>query len=151
MDKARRLVQSDMDKHGVTFTCDMPVPCPVISLDADRMTQVLLNLFLNAVQAMPDGGLLSVRGRMVSASPGDDGDGGVRNGDEFVLDIMDEGEGIAADKLQEIFSPYYTTKPKGTGLGLSIVKHGAALHHAEVELKSVLGEGTCITLRFPKE
>ena len=149
VDKARRLVQSDMDKHGVTFTCDMPVPCPVISLDADRMTQVLLNLFLNAVQAMPDGGLLSVRGRMVSASPGDDGDGGVRNGDEFVLDIMDEGEGIAADKLQEIFSPYYTTKPKGTGLGLSLVHKIMEAHDGCIEVKSEPGRGAMFSLRLP--
>ncbi len=148
--KARRLVQSDMDKHGVTFTCDMPVPCPVVSLDADRMTQVLLNLFLNAVQAMPDGGLLSVRGRLVSASPRDDGDGGVvRIVDEFVLDIADEGEGIAADKLQEIFSPYYTTKPRGTGLGLSLVHKIVEAHGGCIEVKSEPGRGAVFSLRLP--
>ena len=72
------------------------------------MTQVLLNLFLNAVQAMPDGGRLMVRARM--------------EGTELALDVADTGCGIAPERLADIFSPYFTTKASGTGLGLSIVR-----------------------------
>ena len=81
---------------------------------------------------------------------------GTENGRPFVQ-VADTGIGIAPADQQRVFERFYRVDKShskmtgGTGLGLSIVKHGAALHHAEVELKSVLGEGTCITLRFPKE
>ena len=81
---------------------------------------------------------------------------GMENGRPFVQ-VSDTGIGIAPADQQRVFERFYrgdkshSKMTGGTGLGLSIVKHGAALHHAEVELKSALGEGTCITLRFPKE
>ncbi|MFR6188308.1 MAG: sensor histidine kinase [Butyricicoccus sp.] len=81
---------------------------------------------------------------------------GTENGRPFVQ-VSDTGIGIAPADQQRVFERFYRVDKShskmtgGTGLGLSIVKHGAALHHAEVELKSALGEGTCITLRFPKE
>lgn len=81
---------------------------------------------------------------------------GTENGRPFVR-VADTGIGIAPADQQRVFERFYRVDKShskmtgGTGLGLSIVKHGAALHHAEVELKSALGEGTCITLRFPKE
>lgn len=81
---------------------------------------------------------------------------GTENGWPFVR-VADTGIGIAPADQQRVFERFYRVDKShskmtgGTGLGLSIVKHGAALHHAEVELKSALGEGTCIALRFPKE
>ena len=81
---------------------------------------------------------------------------GTENGRPFVQ-VSDTGIGIAPADQQRVFERFYRVDKShskmtgGTGLGLSIVKHGAALHQAEVELKSALGEGTCITLRFPKE
>ena len=81
---------------------------------------------------------------------------GTESGRPFVR-VADTGIGIALADQQRVFERFYRVDKShskmtgGTGLGLSIVKHGAALHHAEVELKSALGEGTCITLRFPKE
>ena len=81
---------------------------------------------------------------------------GTESGRPFVQ-VSDTGIGIAPTDQQRVFERFYRVDKShskmtgGTGLGLSIVKHGAALHHAEVELKSALGEGTCITLRFPKE
>ena len=81
---------------------------------------------------------------------------GTESGRPFVQ-VSDTGIGIAPADQQRVFERFYRVDKShskmtgGTGLGLSIVKHGAALHHAEVELKSTLGEGTCITLRFPEE
>ena len=81
---------------------------------------------------------------------------GTESGRPFVR-VADTGIGIAPADQQRVFERFYRVDKShskmtgGTGLGLSIVKHGAALHHAEVELKSALGKGTCITLRFPKE
>ena len=83
------------------------------------MTQVLLNLLLNAIQAMPGGGRLTARVRFRSHSGEDAADSGY--GDTLLLDIEDTGEGIPKDKIQQIFSPYYTTKARGTGLGLSLI------------------------------
>ena len=99
------------------------------------MTQVLLNLFLNAVQAMPDGGMLVVRGRM--------------DGPELVLEVADTGCGIAPERLADIFSPYFTTKASGTGLGLSIVHKIVEAHDGTIEVASTPGSGTTFLMRFP--
>lgn len=154
VEKARRLLQADMETRNIRFEKDFPDPCPEIFLDADRIAQVLLNLFLNAVQAMPQGGTLSVRGRL--AMPDRDIDAAnpeasraMQGAGEFILEIEDTGEGIAADKLQEIFSPYYTTKAKGTGLGLSLAHKIVEAHDGDIEVKSTLGRGTCFALRLP--
>ena len=106
-----------------------------VRLDRDRMTQVLLNLFLNAAQAMPDGGRLMVRARM--------------EGTELALDVADTGCGIAPERLADIFSPYFTTKASGTGLGLSIVHKIVEAHDGTIEVASTPGEGTVFKLRFP--
>ncbi|MFR9040939.1 MAG: two-component system sensor histidine kinase NtrB, partial [Bilophila wadsworthia] len=105
VERARDMVRSDMDARRIRFEAELPEPPLSVRLDRDRMTQVLLNLFLNAVQAMPDGGRLMVRARM--------------EGTELALDVADTGCGIAPERLADIFSPYFTTKASGTGLGLS--------------------------------
>ena len=135
VERARRMVQSDMDARGIVFRAELPEPPLVVRLDRDRMTQVLLNLFLNAVQAMPDGGMLTVRGRM--------------DGPELVLDVADTGCGIAPERLADIFSPYFTTKARGTGLGLSIVHKIVEAHDGTIEVFSTPGAGTTFRLRFP--
>ena len=134
VDRARQMVQQDMDARSIAFRAELPQPPTAVRLDQDRMTQVLLNLFLNAVQAMPDGGMLTVRGRM--------------DGPELVLEVADTGCGIAPDRLADIFSPYFTTKASGTGLGLSIV-HKIVAHDGTIEVASTPGTGTTFLLRFP--
>ena len=135
VDRARQMVQQDMDARSIAFRAELPQPPTAVRLDQDRMTQVLLNLFLNAVQAMPDGGMLTVRGRM--------------DGPELVLEVADTGCGIAPDRLADIFSPYFTTKASGTGLGLSIVHKIVEAHDGTIEVASTPGTGTTFLLRFP--
>lgn len=147
LERAGTLVQADMDKSGINYVQEAPSPCPEVMLDADRMTQVLLNLFLNAIQAMPNGGTLTARVRFQSRTGSGTSPSG-RN-DVLLLDIEDTGEGIPKDKLQQIFSPYYTTKARGTGLGLSLVQKIVEAHDGETEVVSTEGKGTRFTLHLP--
>jgi len=146
LERAANLVRADMDKLGIRYTQEVPSPCPEVMLDADRMTQVLLNLFLNAIQAMPGGGTLTTRIRFQSRSGEEDAPG---SGDILLLDIEDTGEGIPKDKIHQIFSPYYTTKARGTGLGLSLVQKIVEAHDGEIEVASTVGKGTRFTLHLP--
>jgi len=99
------------------------------------MTQVLLNLFLNAVQAMPDGGMLRVRGRA--------------EGTELVLEVADTGCGIASERLADIFSPYFTTKGQGTGLGLATVHKIIEAHGGSISVTSEPGQGAVFRILLP--
>jgi two-component system sensor histidine kinase HydH len=104
-------------------------------LDSERLSQALLNLFLNAVQAMERGGVLRVEAGM--------------NGARLVLRVADTGCGIAPDLLPDIFNPYVTTKPSGTGLGLAIVHRIVEAHDGEIAVQSHVGQGTVFTLSLP--
>lgn len=108
--------------------------CPVL-IDADRIAQCLLNIYLNAIQAMGRDGTLSVRCE-------------AEDNHHVRITISDTGPGIAADQLNKIFDPYFTTKNKGTGLGLAIVHKIAEAHQARLKVESVPGRGTEFSLRF---
>lgn len=104
-------------------------------VDADKLRQVLINLMNNAVQAMPDGGQMS----LVSAQ---------RNGDVFIS-VQDTGVGIEAQDLERVFEPLFTTKAKGIGLGLALVKLLVEAHQGEIDVASERGKGTVFTVRLP--
>jgi len=108
--------------------------CPV-DIDPDRFTQCLLNLYLNAIQAMPDGGILKVNCDV-------DAD------QHACVRVGDTGVGIAAEDLGRIFDPYFTTKNKGTGLGLAVVQKIIDAHRARLQVDSTPGKGTTITVRL---
>ncbi|MEG2004473.1 MAG: ATP-binding protein [Bilophila sp.] len=133
--RAHRMVQQDMETRHIRFVLNIPTPAPLAWFDPDRMTQVLLNLFLNALQAMADGGTLTVTAQE------DDND--------LILKIQDTGCGILPEKVQDIFSPYFTTKASGTGLGLSIVHKIVEAHDGDIEVQSS-PEGTTFILRMRK-
>ncbi|MGJ3524003.1 ATP-binding protein [Nitratidesulfovibrio sp. D1] len=123
----------DGASHGLQ---EQPVPRAL--LDPDRFSQALLNVFLNALEAMPNGGELSVR---LAAAPGD----------RIAVSVRDTGGGIAPEHLATIFDPYFTTKSQGTGLGLAIVHKIVEAHGGEVSLRSVPGQGTEVTFLLPAE
>lgn len=109
---------------------------PSIQCDAKQIEQVLKNIIINALQAMPDGGVLTVETGQTAA-------GGV------FLSISDTGIGIPPEKLDSIFLPFVTTKTKGTGLGLSIVNRIVENHGGRVEVSSRVGEGTTFKVFLP--
>jgi len=110
---------------------------PVITGDAERLQQIFLNLFVNAVDAMPNGGALTV-----SLAP---------IGGSVQVRVSDTGHGISDQDRSRIFDPFFSTKPSGygTGLGLMMVRSIVAEHGGEIELESAPGEGTEFVLRFP--
>lgn len=110
--------------------------------DAFQMKQALLNLILNAVQAMPEGGRLSI----CACAERDEGSGAV-----IRLAVSDTGSGIRPDHLSRIFDPFFTTRDDGTGLGLAIVHTIAEAHRGRVEVDSRLGAGTTVALMLPAD
>src|SRR6266851_2774549 len=124
---------------------------PCILGDAEQLKQVFINLALNAVQAMPDGGRLAVRTRrprqplelgLSDASPR-------YAADQVEVRFADTGAGIPEEAKDRIFIPFYTTKSKGTGLGLAISQRIVKAHGGSIEVQSRLGEGSEFILRFP--
>jgi signal transduction histidine kinase len=101
--------------------------------------QALVNLVVNAIQAMPKGGTVTVR---VSADQ--------REAVSVArIEVADEGVGISPQTEKQIFQPFFTTKATGTGLGLAVVKRIADAHHGEVSVRSAQGGGTTFTLMLP--
>src|SRR5206468_1970589 len=111
--------------------------------------QVFINLTLNAVQAMPDGGRLTVRTRRPQ-NPLELSDASPRyTADMVEVRFADTGAGIPEEAKDRIFIPFYTTKSKGTGLGLAISQRIVKAHGGSIEVQSRLGEGSEFILRFP--
>ncbi|MEX1300363.1 MAG: ATP-binding protein [Desulfotignum sp.] len=131
------IVRHEARAAGIRVTEKIDTPLPQVLLDPDRFTQVLLNLYLNAMQAMKYGGDLTVDVRVEDKN--------------IVFTVSDTGEGIAADDQSSVFNPYFTTKKNGTGLGLAIAHKIIENHNGTIRLNSVKGKGTTFYLSIPLE
>lgn len=131
-----RLIEQEATAKNVQVQMDLNPDSVRADVDPDRLTQCFLNLYLNALQVMENGGQLTIRSSTR-------GDGSV------VIDIKDNGAGISPDDLGKIFDPYYTTKPKGTGLGLPIVHKIIEAHQGQVKVRSTVGQGTVFSIILP--
>jgi len=114
---------------------DLAKDSPHFVADTEKMTRVFVNLIKNAVEAMPQGGELTIRS--------EESDGNLR------LEFSDTGTGITEDAMGRIWTPFYTTKAKGMGLGLSISKRITEAHKGHISLESTVGKGTTITVSIP--
>jgi two-component system, chemotaxis family, CheB/CheR fusion protein len=121
--------------HGITLQLDGLDRFGRVSLHQNTFRRVLLNLLHNAMEAMPQGGMLTLRGRQQATT--------------VHLDISDTGIGIAPEQYTQIFEPLHTTKPGGTGLGLYIVQEVVAAHGGQVAVQSTVGAGTTFTITLP--
>ena len=128
---------AEAERRGITLTVDCPDNLPAINADPGMLGQALLNLALNACQAMPDGGTLKIACRV-----------GPKRTVEIAVE--DTGVGIPPENLGRIFDLYFTTKEKGSGIGLSMVYRIVQLHDGEVEVQSTPGRGTRFRLMFPQ-
>ena len=124
--------------HGRVLENRVQPDLPSIRVDANQLSQVLMNLLLNAAQATPAGGKITVSAER-SASEKD-----------VVIRIVDTGCGIPADVLPHVFEPFFTTKRgKGTGLGLSISQTYVRSHNGEIQIDSAVSRGTTVTITLP--
>ena len=135
------LLERELSKYRISVELQIE-EVPQIQAIGNQLQQVLLNLLINARQAMPDGGQLIVR---------------LYADDQFVnLAVRDFGTGIPQDKLKKIFQPYFSTKDGpdesgkgGTGLGLASCKNIIEAHGGKIRVESMVGKGTCFTLKLP--
>ncbi len=117
-------------------------------LDKQRFTPVVLNLLENAIEAMPQGGLIQVSANVETDTSA--GDISKRIAKQMVtLKIKDNGEGMSEEMKNKIFTPFFTTKEKGSGLGLAVVKKIVDEHRGAIKVDSQLGEGTTVTISLP--
>ena len=130
-------VAPEAERRHITMKVECPDTLPEINADPGMLSQALLNLALNACQAMPDGGTLKLACRAASRR-------------RVEVDIEDTGVGIHPEHLGKIFDLYFTTKDQGSGIGLSMVYRIVQLHDGEVEVQSTPGRGTRFRLTFPQ-
>lgn len=121
-------------------------------IDAVQLESALLNLCINARDAMPNGGAITITGQNYSVGPDDSKKLGLTIGDYVRVSVQDTGTGMPLDVIARAFDPFFTTKPigKGTGLGLSMVYGFAGQSGGNAQISSTLGEGTTITLHIPR-
>jgi PAS domain S-box-containing protein len=132
---------------GITLEMDLDEDLCPVEADEGQLLQVISNLIINARQAMPEGGMITVSGRNCSI----DEESGLPlpPGRYTVISIEDRGMGIPQENLNRIFDPYFTTKKKGSGLGLSITHSIIVKHGGYIEVSSVLNKGTRFTIYLP--
>ncbi len=133
-----QLVSQDAQSRGIALQFTPRPELTTINADADRLNQVLLNLYLNAMQAIGRDGVIHV-----SASEAD------RQRVKIV--VTDSGKGMSDEELQAIFTPYFTTKADGTGLGLAVVQNIIEQHGGTIRAERQPGAGAIFTLWLPVE
>lgn len=137
VEKVLLLTRKNCQNRGVEVDWSPATELPAIPLAPDRMQQVFLNLVLNAVEAMPEGGLLQV-----STAPN-------RQPDGARVTFADTGVGIEPDRLPRVFEPFHSTRPEGLGLGLYISQRIVKEHGGHIDVESHVGEGTTFTVWLP--
>jgi two-component system NtrC family sensor kinase len=137
IDSTLLIIEKDFAKSGIEIIKDLIKFSIFIKSNAMQMQQVILNILLNAKDAMPNGGKITIK------SEEEDGN--------YVLSVSDTGSGIAPEILSKIFDPFFTTKEtgKGTGFGLSICYGIVKNLKGEISVKSVIEKGTTFYIKFP--
>jgi signal transduction histidine kinase len=137
LDRVLLLLQSDFAKRGVQVVREIPGDLPAILLDSAKMQQVLLNLLLNAAQAVPTGGTIFVRLQLAA------------DGQSLILQVEDNGPGIGDEQARHLFEPFFTTKLGGNGLGLPITRTLVEQHRGTIALVRGSVGGACFEVCLP--
>lgn len=139
IDRCIGLIHEKIKKTNINVIQKLSGDLPKIKMNTGMIQQVVLNIFLNAIAAMPDGGHIII---MTQNIPAEDGQ-------MIRLEVMDSGCGIAKDNLKRVFDPFFSTKTQGAGLGLSNVKKIIDAHHGKIEIDSRINQGTSIIITLP--
>ena len=139
VDRSVRLVQHQLEMNGIDLQSDLADDMPLVHCDPAQIEQVLLALVMNAIDAMPHGGTLSIRTNLNVTR------------DEMQLQVSDDGTGIKPEILPHIFEPFETTKEpgRGVGLGLAVSHNIIERHSGRIEVQSEVGKGTTFTVTLP--
>ena len=132
---------------NVSYEIDLPVELPAADFDWGQMSQVFNNLLINAVQAMPAGGVLGIA--LGATAVAADSGVPVQSGDYVRIIVSDSGSGIPEEHFSRIFDPYFSTKQKGTGLGLASAYSIVRQHDGHIQVESTLGEGSSFSVYIP--
>jgi signal transduction histidine kinase len=140
MDGMILLISTETKKKSVEIVAHYEDNLPLVAADREQVKQVFLNVLLNAIEATSDGGQVSVEIRTFAKN----------SGEEFLqVEIRDTGRGIPEEHLENVFTPFFTTKDKGSGLGLSISHQIIQEHGGTISVESRIGEGSSFFINFP--
>ncbi len=129
------LMEANLNHHQISLIKKFAPDLPPISLDRDKLKQAFMNIVLNAMDAMPEGGTLEILT--------------LRGSDKVRIDVVDTGVGIPPEDFNRLFEPFFTTKSQGTGLGLANAKRVLEQHGGDIRSKSVVGQETTMSLWLP--
>jgi signal transduction histidine kinase len=129
------LFQEEASSLGIRLQSDIPSDLPRLAIDPEKLTQALINIMKNGMQAMGQGGILHVETKSLK--------------DRVEVTISDSGSGIPPEQMEKIFNYYYTTKEKGVGLGLPIAHRIIEAHEGQLKIESRVGVGTKVTVMLP--
>ena len=138
IEKAIALIEADEIAERVHIQMELHPHLPPVPMDQEQIHQVILNIALNAIEAMPEGGTLIVRTMKIESA----------DGDAVGVSIRDTGHGIQRDVIRQIFKPFFTTKERGVGLGLAVCRRIIANHNGKIRVKSIPGQGTIFYIRL---
>jgi two-component system NtrC family sensor kinase len=141
IDKLLDFLAPQFTKHSIAAERHFEPDIPRLTLDPDLFQQALINIALNAIQAMPEGGKFIVQTRAIE--PQDDNPGSIQ------ITFNDTGRGISLENRSRIFNPFFTTRQQGTGLGLSITQRIIEQHNGKINVTSVPGQGASFLIDFP--
>ncbi|UCD63179.1 MAG: GAF domain-containing protein [Candidatus Zixiibacteriota bacterium] len=141
VERAAELVEADMRKYKIDFVSHFEDADWNVIVSKNQVLEAFLNLFINAVDAMPDGGRLSVYGLIEKPQH--------KKVEYLAVRVSDTGVGIKKENLSRVFDRYFTTKEKGTGLGLAVVERVVSAHSGTLTVDSKEGKGSTFTVYFP--
>lgn len=135
LERMVEFVRPTARQRNITINCYHGSDLPKINIDREMFEKVLLNLLLNAEDAMSDGGTLTIQTHA--------------DAEHLILEVIDTGCGIEPEAMAKIFKPFFTTKPGGNGLGLATARKIIAAHGGVIDLQSEVDRGTKVTIRLP--
>jgi len=139
--RAIELLRPNCEEYTIRVSIHWPETLPSIRGDAEQLEQVFVNLLLNAIQAMPEGGAIDMTASWIKGRTETDG--------SIEVTVSDTGPGIPKALRDKIFDPFFTTKTNGIGLGLSLAKKVVEQHQGVIEVRDGGGGGTTVTIRLP--
>jgi two-component system, NtrC family, sensor histidine kinase HydH len=138
IEKALTLVEADSRAANIQIQWELHPNLPPVPMDREQIHRVILNIAINAIEAMPEGGTLTVRTTRIASDAGD----------AVGIAIRDTGPGIPREMLRQIFTPFFTTKERGVGLGLAVCERIIRSHGGRIRVKSLPGQGTIFYIRL---